>query len=61
MSSTKKPNNVSFDRMSHLANGGEIDCPYCKEGKISMVNRAVFLCNKCKRGIVARVKLNAQM
>ena len=46
------------DTMEILRSGGEIECPFCKSGKIRMIIHAVFLCDKCGRGIVSRVKLD---
>lgn len=48
-----------LQRMKVLRDGGTIDCPYCKEGKIRKKNDAVFLCDKCGKGIVGRVNINS--
>lgn len=46
-----------LQRMELLRKGGEIDCPFCKKGKISRTNDIVFVCDKCGKGIVGRVAL----
>lgn len=44
-------------RMEILRSGGSLECPFCKKGHIVMVNPSVFTCDKCGKGIVARVTL----
>lgn len=46
-----------LQRMELIRKGGEIDCPFCKSGKIRKKNDAVFVCDKCGKGIVGRIAL----
>ena len=58
MSDGLKAFNEHMERKKTLDNGGRIKCPNCKDGYIVKVADDVYLCNKCKCGITARVPLD---
>ena len=47
-----------MERMEVMDNGGKIKCPNCKDGYIRKVEEGIYLCNKCKCGIVSRMPLD---
>lgn len=47
----------SAETLRILKAGGEIDCPFCKKGKIKKKTPAAFLCDHCRKGIIIDYKL----
>lgn len=58
MSNGLKAFNEHMERKKILDEGGHIKCPNCKEGYIGRVADDVYVCDKCKCGIVGRFPLH---
>lgn len=58
MTNGLKAFNEHMERKKILDSGGRIKCPNCKDGFIIKVADDVYLCDKCKCGIIPRFPLD---
>lgn len=53
-----KKYNEHVERIRILEGGGRIKCPNCEDGYIIKIDDEIYMCKKCKVGIVSRFKLD---
>ena len=58
MNNGLKAFNEHMERKTILDKGGRIKCPNCKDGYIAKLTDDIYLCDKCKYGIIGRFSLD---
>ena len=50
--------NEHLERIKFLNNGGRLECPYCRKGFVSRVSEGTYICDKCGKGMITRIKID---